>query len=121
MRIYIVEDEALIAMELEHRIEHLGHVVCGHAMRGEQALELIPAAAPDLVLMDVNLGRGLSGLEVADRLAHLDLRVVFVSAYTSAELEERARSGRPFWHLIKPFRDEALQAAIEGAARARRA
>jgi CheY-like chemotaxis protein len=115
VRIFIVEDEALIAMELEDRLVSLGHEVCGHALRGEEALARIPAARPDLVLMDVNLGRGLSGLEVADRLAGQPVRIVFLSAYTPAELEERARRGEPIHHLVKPFRPEALQAAIAAA------
>ena len=116
VRVFIVEDEALIAMELEHRVEALGHEVCGHALRGEEALERIPAAQPDLVLLDVNLGSGISGLTVADRLSGQDVRIVFLSAYTSAELEERTRRGRPFRYLVKPFRSEELQAAMQAAA-----
>lgn len=112
MRIFIVEDEALIAMEFEHRLRELGHEVCGHALRGEQALAMIPGAKPDLVLMDVNLGPGLSGLDVAERLDPLGLRIIFLSAYSDAELQQRALRGRSFHYLVKPFRSDALQAAI---------
>ena len=54
-RIFIVEDEAFIAMELEDRLSGLGYSVCGHAASGERAFEQIPELEPDLVLMDINL------------------------------------------------------------------
>ena len=113
---FIVEDEAIIAMELEDRLEKLGYEVCGHAARGEQALATIPTAKPDVVLMDVNLGRGMTGLETAELLREtFDAPVVFLTAYTSAELEEKARTSRTFQYLVKPFRPEALRATIETA------
>ena len=64
-RVFVVEDEALIAMELAHRITELGYRVCGQARRGEQAIARIPSAAPDVVLLDINLGAGMDGFAVA--------------------------------------------------------
>jgi len=91
-RVFVVEDEALIAMELVDRLQELGYVVCGRALRGDQALERIPAAEPDLILMDINLGPGPSGIEVAERLrASSDVPVLFLTAYS----DPSSRSARP--------------------------
>ena len=114
VRVFIVEDEAIIAMELEDRLEQLGYEVCGHASRGEQAVRMIPSVKPHVVLMDVNLGRGMTGLAVAEQLrGKLDAPIVFLTAYTSAEIE--ARAGHPLHYLVKPFRTDALHASIQAA------
>jgi CheY-like chemotaxis protein len=116
VRFFIVEDEVIIAMELEQRLAELGHEVCGHALHGDQALARSPELAPDVVLMDVNLEPGPSGLEVAQRLEGLPLRIIFLTAYTTAELAERGKdTGRRFPCLAKPFRPDALRAAIRDA------
>jgi len=118
-RVFIVEDEALIAMELEDRLQQFGFEVCGRAARGDQALAQIPEAAPDVVVMDVNLGGGLSGFEVADQLAAVcDVPVVFLTAYSEAEFSERA-GGRAPLYVLKPFQPGALRAALERALGAR--
>ncbi|MBK7396595.1 MAG: PAS domain S-box protein [Myxococcales bacterium] len=115
-RVFVVEDEALIAMELVDRLQELGYVVCGRALRGDQALERIPAAEPDLILMDINLGAGPSGIEVAERLrASSDVPVLFLTAYSDAELAERAAQTGSFGFLVKPFQPHALRANIEMA------
>jgi len=119
MRFFIVEDEAIIAMELEQRLAELGFEVCGHALRADQALARIPALRPDVVLMDVNLGPGPSGFAVAEALEALeglDCRIIFLTAYTTTELEARGKTaGRRFHCLAKPFRPDALQAVIRAA------
>ncbi|MEZ4383877.1 MAG: response regulator [Nannocystaceae bacterium] len=115
-RIYIVEDEALIAMELEDRLRELGYVVCGHAARGEVALREIPAARPDLILLDVNLGRGVSGLDVAEALRErLSTPIIFLTAYSDADLVARAAKTESFAYLVKPFLPQVLRANIEMA------
>ena len=115
-RIYIVEDEALIAMELQDHLERLGYAVCGHTARGAHALREIPDVKPDLVLMDINLGPGISGIEVAERLrGRVDVPVVFLTAYADAELAERATRTDASAYIIKPFQPHALRANIEMA------
>jgi PAS domain S-box-containing protein len=115
-RIYIVEDEALIAMEIDDHLRDLGYEICGHAARGEVALREIPAAAPDLVLLDINLGPGLNGLDVAERLReHLDVPLIFLTAYSDGELTSRAVRTESFAYVVKPFHPRVLQANIEMA------
>src|SRR3954453_14789320 len=91
VRVLIVEDEALIAMEIADRLSSLGYTVCGSASRGEQALDEIQVTRPDLVLMDVRLAGKLTGIETAARLRETrGLPVIFLSAYSDADLLRQA-------------------------------
>lgn len=115
-KVFIVEDEALIAMEVQDRLSALGYLVCGLASRGEQALEAITARTPDVVLMDVRLAGTLTGIETAERLRdHLDVPVIFLSAYSDSELLRRAGQVLPFGYLVKPFEERELHATIQMA------
>jgi PAS domain S-box-containing protein len=114
--LFIVEDEALIAMELQDRLTSLGYSVSGTASRGEQALEAILASPPHLVLMDIHLAGRLNGIETAARLrARIDVPVIFLSAYSDAELLRQAGEVDPFGYLVKPFEERELHATIQMA------
>jgi len=113
-RVFVVEDEAVVAMEIKDHLRTLGYEVCGHTARGASALRQIPEVCPDLVLMDINLGDGISGLEVAERLrAVIDVPVIFLTAYSDAELTERAGRSESFAYIVKPFDPLVLRANIE--------
>jgi AmiR/NasT family two-component response regulator len=115
-RIFVVEDEALIAMELKDRLEGLGYEVCGSAAHAERALEQIGALRPDLVLMDVNLAGGMSGVEAAERVRDsCAIPVVFLTAYSDPALIARAARAGSFGYLVKPFEGRELHATIEMA------
>jgi PAS domain S-box-containing protein len=113
-RIFVVEDEAVVALELQDHLRALGYEVCGHTARGESALRQIPEVRPDLVLMDINLGEGMSGLDVVERLhAVIDVPVIFLTAYSDAALTERAGRSESFAYIVKPFDPLVLGANIE--------
>ncbi|OQB53532.1 MAG: Transcriptional regulatory protein AfsQ1 [Candidatus Aminicenantes bacterium ADurb.Bin147] len=79
--ILIVEDEIIIAMEIQVRLESAGFAVCGLASSGEKAIALAREKNPDLVLMDITLKGPLDGLETAGRIqAEKDIPVIFLSA-----------------------------------------
>jgi PAS domain S-box-containing protein len=110
----LVEDEDLIAMEVSDRLRTMGYEVCGHAARGESALKEIPGAEPDVILMDINLGHGLSGIDVARALrGRVDAPVIFLTAYSDAELVEQAAGTYSFAFVLKPLRAAGLRATIE--------
>jgi DNA-binding response OmpR family regulator len=114
-RVFIVEDEALIALELQDRLRDLGHTPCGHAARGATALAEIPRADPDLVIMDVNLGAGPSGVEIAARLrAQWSGPFVFITAYDAPTLPPGLEESPV---LVKPFLAGALGEVVERALR----
>ncbi|MDP4027280.1 response regulator [Methylobacterium sp. NEAU 140] len=81
LRVLLVEDEALILMQLEALVEDAGHVVVGTAMRRDEAIGLAQALHPDLALVDLSLCEGGSGLDVAQTLRGMaGTMVVFVTA-----------------------------------------
>lgn len=115
-RIYIVEDEALIAMEISDRLTQMGYDICGRAARGEQALEEIPRTHPDIVLMDIHLAGELTGIETTTRLRHLlDVPVIFLTAFSDASLLKEALDTEPFGYLVKPFEERELHATLQAA------
>jgi light-regulated signal transduction histidine kinase (bacteriophytochrome) len=115
-RIFIVEDEAVIAIDLRERLTALGYTVCGHATQGETALPTIAELRPDLVLMDVNLAGAMDGVEAARRMrADHDVPVVFLTAYADAELIARVADTASFGYLVKPFEERELHATLQVA------
>ncbi len=115
-RIYVVEDEALIAMDLCDRLRSLGYEICGKAARAERALEEIPRLKPDLVLMDIQLGEALSGIDVATRLRPVvDVPIVFLSAFSDDTLVQSAVEAGAFGYLVKPFEERELNATLQAA------
>jgi len=112
-RILIVEDEALIAMELEDRLTQLGHTVCGRTISGEEAVSTIEELQPELVLMDVNLAGKMNGVEAASEIRkNHDIPIVFLSAFSDEELLQKAAHTEPYGYLVKPFEERELHSTI---------
>ncbi|MFH1137286.1 MAG: PAS domain S-box protein [Pseudomonadota bacterium] len=114
--ILIVEDEVIIAADLESRLEEFGYEVSGKATSGEQALNMIEERRPDLVMMDIVLKGKLDGIDAAEVIKdRWGLPVVFTTAFADAERLERAKLAYPFGYLLKPFQDRDLGIAVEMA------
>jgi two-component system, response regulator PdtaR len=112
-QILIVEDEQIIALDLQRRLRRLGYVVAGLAGTGADAIALALALRPDLVLMDIQLPGGLDGLETAAFLrTHLNLPIIYVTAVTDPGMLNRVRQMAPALLLCKPITDERLHAVI---------
>ena len=115
-RILIVEDEVLIAADLESRMAGLGYTVCGKATTGEEALALIDRQRPDLVLMDIILQGKMDGTEAAEIIRDAwGIPVVFLTAYADTDRLERAKLTYPFGYILKPFRERDLKITIDMA------
>ncbi|MDH4161841.1 MAG: PAS domain S-box protein [Nitrospirota bacterium] len=115
-RIVIVEDEALIAMELERQLAGLGYEVCGSAVTADGAIGLVEARDPDLVLMDIRLRGEGDGIEAAAEIRRrFDIPVIFLTAYADDGTIFRVRQAAPFGYILKPYREEDLRLAIEVA------
>ena len=113
-RALIVEDEILIALDLEAEMHALGFDVCGLAPNARQARSLAMSNEPDVVLMDVNLEGGREGIEAARWLREVcDIPVVFVTAYTAPDTVERIHEQVPDAPVIaKPLYRERLASAV---------
>ncbi len=114
-RILIVEDEAIVAMDLRLHLQALGYDAVGVAASPEQALELAARTRPDLALMDVSLEGGSDGISAAQEVQALGVPVVFLTAYADEGTLERAKRSRPYGYLVKPFDERALHSTIEMA------
>src|SRR5215468_5489546 len=107
-RVLIVEDEALIAMELETFLADFGLDVVGVADNGAQAIELAVEHRPHLLMMDVVIKGSLDGIETARRIrASLDIPVIFLTAYGDERTLERAKTIAPYGYLLKPYRPDS--------------
>jgi len=112
--VLIIEDEPLISMQLEDLVRGLGHEICGTAATRTQAREVIEQNMPGLVLADIQLADGSSGLDaVDDILAIGSVPVIFITAYP-----ERLLTGdrpEPTYLVTKPFQETTVRAAISQA------
>ena len=112
--VLIIEDEPIIALDIETLVQELGHSVTGIARTHKEAVALVKQKRPGIVLADIQLADGSSGLEaVAEILETIDLPVIFITAYP-----ERLLTGdrpEPAFLITKPFQPEAVKAAISQA------
>ena len=115
-RILIVEDEYLIAVQVEETLVDAGFEVVGTASTAAQAVRLANAEQPALVVMDVRLIGAGDGVEAALEIyGATGIRCIFTTAYTDPEMQRRAAAAAPFGWLGKPYRMEALVGLIRRA------
>lgn len=116
-RVVVVEDEVVVAMDVEMQLTQLGYEVVGTADKGMEALQLIRTAKPDVVLMDINLRGFMDGIAVASELQQSgsDVPIILVTAYGSAEASRRVQTARFSGYLTKPYRSQELREAIHNA------
>ncbi len=115
-QILVVDDEAIITMQLEERLSAMGYAVAGMSASGEDAIEKARRSKPDLVLMDIVMPGKLNGIEAAKIITdELDIPVVFVTSYADDAIIEKAKSVRPYGYIVKPFNEREIKAAIEVA------
>lgn len=114
--VLVVEDEAVVAMELEQRLQSMGYRVAGPFSAGEEAIAHARETPPELVLMDIRLAGEVDGIEAAETIRTETGRpVVFLTAYSDDETLRRATGASPFGYVVKPFEERDLYAAIEVA------
>lgn len=112
----IVEDEAIVALDLRLQLEGLGYEVTGVAASAEAAIELVDRRRPDLILMDVRLQGALDGIAAAELIRQdRDIPVIFLTSHSDDETVRRAARTAPYGYLTKPFQIKELRAGIEVA------
>jgi CheY-like chemotaxis protein len=113
-RILIVEDERLVARDLERRLQRLGYTVVAQVASGLEAIQQTLAHRPHLVLMDIRLQGEMDGIETARFIrTHLNTRVVFMSAYVDEATLKRAQATHPAAFLTKPFSEPILRHTLQ--------
>ncbi len=116
-RILIVEDEAIVAMDLRDQIEHAGYEVVGVAHSGAAALELVDRETEmDLAILDVRLKGDMDGVELGARLrARLGAALVYITANADRALLQHIQENAPGTVLRKPLASGELLRAVEAA------
>jgi CheY-like chemotaxis protein len=115
IRVLVVEDEFIIAMDIAMQLRELGYEPIGHASRGEQAINMTKQLKPDLVLMDVHLSGSMDGITAAASIrAQVGTRIVFLSAFDSSANRARAEAVGAVGYITKPFDTDELRAVIDG-------
>ena len=114
--ILVVEDDAIIARDIQQTLQRLGYAVPRSARTGDEACRAVEASAPDLVLMDIKLGGGSDGVEAAARIRERwDVPVVYLTSHSDEATLERAKATGPLGYLLKPFHERELRTTIEVA------
>jgi response regulator NasT len=111
--VVVAEDEALIRLDVVETLREAGFDVVGEAQDGEEAVKLTRELEPDLVVMDVKMP-GMDGIAAAEIIAQEHLApVVMLTAFSQADLVERARDAGAMAYVVKPFTSADLLPAIE--------
>lgn len=114
--ILIVEDEAIVALDLKLSLQELGYDVTGIAASGEQALRAFDEGSPDLVLMDVRLQGAMDGIAAAEAIrARQAVPLIFLTSHSDDDTVQRAARTAPYGYLTKPYQIRELRAGIEVA------
>ena len=114
-KILIVEDERIIAMDLAKRLEDMDYYICGIESTGKEAIEKISESKPDLILMDIEIKGDLDGIETAERLKHLSIPIIYLTAYSDQQTLERAKLTEPYGYILKPFNEKEISSTIKMA------
>ena len=115
-RILIVEDENIVAMDIQKRLERLGYGVAVIASSGEEAVEAVGWLAPDLVLMDIKLRGDMDGTQAAEQIRdRFNIPVIYLTAYTDDATLNLAKITEPYGYIVKPFGDRVLHSTINMA------
>ena len=113
-RILVVEDESIVAKDIENSLKKLGYTIVGVTPTGEEAISLAKSKRPDVILMDIMLKGAMSGVEAAAEIKkELDLPVIYLTAYADEPTLEKAKHTEPHGYIIKPFKEVDLQTNIE--------
>jgi PAS domain S-box-containing protein len=115
-RVLVVEDELIVARDLEQTLTRAGHTTIGSVDTGEAAVARAVELRPELVLMDMRLAGPMSGAEAGRRIAQLcDVPIVFLTAFSDARTLAQIKLASPYAYVVKPFQALELANAIEVA------
>ncbi len=116
LNIFIVEDESIVAKDIQNSLTKLGYNVVGMANNGNDAIEKITELMPNLVLMDIMIKGAMTGIEVSEKIKErMNIPVIFLTAYADEGTLSRAKITEPYGYILKPFKEIDLHSTIEMA------
>jgi len=114
INILIVENESIVARDLSMTLSRLGHNIVGIANSGERAISLAKEFNPQMILMDINLGVGISGIEAGNKInKKVKTAIVYLTAFADEKTLEKAKETDRYGYLLKPYSATSLKTTIE--------
>jgi PAS domain S-box-containing protein len=115
-RVLIVEDEFLMALDIQESLQKMGYDVPVIISKGEDAIAAAAELRPDLVLMDIVIPGKINGIQAAEQIEKLfDIPVIYLTAYSDKEILDQATQTMPYGYLLKPFDGRQVKVSIEVA------
>ena len=114
IKVLIVEDEKIVALDTKDMLESLGYSVTAIASFKEEALKKLEETKPDLALLDIRLYGSIAGVEIAEYIRiHHKIPFIYVTAYADENTLERAKTTAPYGYILKPFEEKELHTTIQ--------
>lgn len=114
--ILIVEDESIVAKDIQMSLRKLGYNVVAICSNGEDAIRAAEEYMPELVLMDIMLKGNMSGIEAAEQIrSRFTIPIIYLTAYADESTLSKAKITEPYGYIIKPFKEIDLRTSIEMA------
>lgn len=116
IKVLIVDDESLVVVGIKKQLKELGFNVVGTAATGKEAVNLAIQKNPDIILMDIVLQGDMDGIEAAEIIhSHMDIPIIYITAYFDEEIIRRARLTEPYAYMVKPIKSSELNANLQMA------
>jgi len=116
LKILVVEDERVVAEDIQRVLEQFGYEVPALAACGEDAIKYADQFLPDLILMDIVIRGQMTGIEAAGKIsAKHNIPIIYLTAYADTKTIENAKVTAPFGYILKPFNNNEIQTTIEMA------
>lgn len=114
--IMIVENEVILAIELEQKLTEMGYEVVGKVVTGKEAVEMAAKLKPDMIIMDIRLEDELDGIQAAEEIRKFKpIPIIYLTAYADDKTLQRAKLTEPYGYLVKPYSEIELRTSIEMA------
>jgi PAS domain S-box-containing protein len=115
-KILVVEDESIVAKDIQNTLIKLGYDVPATASNAAAAYDKLDEIQPDLVFLDIKLKGDVDGIQIAERIKNAyDIPVIFLTSFVDKQTLDRAKITEPYGYLVKPFSEPDLQSTIEMA------
>lgn len=114
IKIFILEDEAIIAAEIQAILTKMGYQVIAKERNGDKALDRLSTISPDLALLDITVKGSLSGVDIAKVIkAKYHFPFVFLTSHSDLATLNQVKETLPYGYIVKPFTENDLRSAIE--------
>ncbi len=114
VKVLIVEDEYITALDIKKRLEQIGYTVAGTASTGEEALDLMSKSKPDIVLLDIILASEMDGIATANEInRRFKIPFIYMTAHMDPETIKNVKQTDPYGYIVKPVKTDDLYSAIE--------